>query len=176
MANIIGTNGNDTLVGTSDADKIKGLAGNDIIIGNGANDTLTGGGGNDRFIFTSDLNSQYETDIIITDFGGVGKGSNPSAAVIAEVDTLIFQGSGFTAQNLLLAQNGSTLEISFGGNSKLILQNFTLENLNNLSTVGNILFDGQISIQDSFDVVNANSTQQLSAGVSLTNNNFYVTG
>ncbi|MHC5615501.1 MAG: hypothetical protein ACYTXA_32165 [Nostoc sp.] len=38
----------------------------------------------------------------ITDFGGVGKGTNPTAAVIAEVDTLIFRGYGLTARNLLL--------------------------------------------------------------------------
>ncbi|WP_138504608.1 beta strand repeat-containing protein [Nostoc sp. PA-18-2419] len=160
MANIIGTNGNDTLVGTDDADRINGKAGNDIITGNAGNDTLTGGGGNDRFIYNSSFSSDYQTDII-SDFRGVGKGSNPSAAVIAEVDTLIFQGSGLTAQNLLLTQNGSNLEISFeGANSKVILQNFTLENFDNLSTVGNILFDGQINITDNFDVVNANSTQQ----------------
>src|SRR5690349_8512000 len=124
MANINGTSGNDTLVGTYDADKINGKAGNDIITANGGNDTLTGGGGNDRFIYDSFFSSENETDII-TDFRGIGKGSNPSAAVVAEVDTLIFQGSGLTAQNLLLTQNGSNLEISFsGGNNKVILQNF----------------------------------------------------
>ncbi|MEH2390507.1 MAG: calcium-binding protein, partial [Nostoc sp.] len=44
-------------------------------------------------------------------------------------------------------------------NDKVILQNFPLENLDNLSTLGNILFDGQSSIRDSFDVFDANSTQ-----------------
>jgi Ca2+-binding RTX toxin-like protein len=91
MANIIGTNGNDTLLGTDDADTIKGLAGNDIITGNDGNDTVTGGGGKDKFVYTDTSNYSnygdidYNTDII-TDFGGVGKGTNPTAGVIAEVD------------------------------------------------------------------------------------------
>ncbi|MEH1940676.1 MAG: hypothetical protein V7L01_10715 [Nostoc sp.] len=39
----------------------------------------------------------YDT---ITDFDGVGKCTNPSAAVIANVDTLQFTGSDLTASNL----------------------------------------------------------------------------
>ncbi|MDZ8259819.1 calcium-binding protein [Nostoc sp. ChiQUE01b] len=163
MANIVGTNGNDTLVGSDLADTINGLTGGDRITGNQDNDTLTGGGGQDKFVY----NLGDGTDAI-ADFGGVGIGKNPTSTVIAEVDTLIFQGAGLTARNLLLTQNGSNLEIGFEevANTKVILQNFTLENLNNLrkSTgasvdLGNILFDGQTNIQDSFDVFNANSTQ-----------------
>ncbi|WP_414513838.1 calcium-binding protein [Nostoc sp. PCC 9305] len=85
------------------------------------------------------------------------------------MDTLIFQGAGLTAKNLLLTQNANNLEITFSsvfGGRKLILQNFALENLDNLSLstgatvdLGNILFDGQTSITDSFDVFNADSTQ-----------------
>ncbi|MBD2520399.1 calcium-binding protein [Nostoc sp. FACHB-973] len=147
MANIIGTNGNDTLQGTSD------------------NDPLIGGGGNDKFVYNS--LGYYGTNAI-ADFGGVGKGTNPTAEVIAEVDTLVFTGTEFTAQNLLLTQNGTNLEISFQGlgSRKLVLQNFALENLDNLSKstgaavdLGNIVFDGQTSSTDSFDVFNANSTQ-----------------
>jgi Ca2+-binding RTX toxin-like protein len=78
MANIIGTKGNDTLSAY-------------------INDTLTGGGGNDYINITSTTT--------ITDFGGVGKGINPSVAVIGEVDTLRFF-SGYegylTTQNMLL--------------------------------------------------------------------------
>jgi Ca2+-binding RTX toxin-like protein len=181
MANIIGTNGNDTLRSADSADTINGLAGNDTIYtiygngANGVNDTLTGGGGQDKF-FDNDYLDYYgfAPNNIITDFGGVGKGTNPTAAVIAEVDTLEFQGNGFTAQNLLLTQNGNNLEISFESHpyktqffgAKVILQNFALENLDNLSKstgatvdLGNIVFDGQTSVSDSFDVFNANSTQ-----------------
>ncbi|MBN3962615.1 MAG: cadherin-like domain-containing protein [Nostoc sp. NMS8] len=84
-------------------------------------------------------------------------------------DTLKFQGAGLTAQNLLLTKNGSNLEVSFeniANSPKVILQNFALENLDNLrkSTgasvdLGNILFNGQTTIQDSFDVFDVNSTQ-----------------
>ncbi|MEH1974417.1 MAG: calcium-binding protein [Nostoc sp.] len=171
MANIIGTNGNDTLLGSSDSDTINGKVGNDIITASDGNDTLTGGGGNDEFVFYPFSRGTN----IITDFGGIGKGINPSAAVIPEVDTLNFQGNDdFSAENLLLTQNGNNLEISFEGDAYetrffgpiVILQNLALENLENLSKstgatidLGNIQFDGQTSITDGFDVFNANSTQ-----------------
>ncbi|MEH2113027.1 MAG: calcium-binding protein [Nostoc sp.] len=169
MANIIGTNGNDTLVGTNGADTINGNDnGNDTIPPtNDNNDILTGGGGKDKFVY--DMNyGGYSSTYTITDFGGVGKGVTPSAAVIAEVDTIQFQGdSYYSAKNLLLTQNGNNVEITFEDVfvTKVILQNFKLENLDNLPAtssrpaIGNILFDGQTSITDSFDVFNANSTQ-----------------
>ncbi|MBN3869603.1 calcium-binding protein [Nostoc sp. JL33] len=155
MAITIGTNGNDTLQGFSNQDFYDGVT------------TVTGGGGKDIFVYSEDIGY---LNSVITDFGGVGKGTNPTAAVIAEVDTLNFQNynSGLTAQNLILTQNGTSLEISFQGFifHKIILENFALENLDNLTkstgaTVnsGNILFDGQTTITDSFDVFNANSTQ-----------------
>jgi glycerophosphoryl diester phosphodiesterase len=48
--------------------------------------------------------------------------------------------------------------------NKVILQNFDLQNLDNLSkdgkkVIGNILFDGQTLITDNYDVFDANSTQ-----------------
>ncbi|MDZ8187750.1 MAG: calcium-binding protein [Nostoc sp. ChiSLP02] len=167
MANIIGTQGNDTLVGTDSTDTINGKAGNDIITTTYGNDTLTGGGGNDIFVYNSG-----DGTVTITDFGGVGQAINPTAAVIAEVDTIKFNTdnnavSDFTARNLVLTQNGSNLEISFGvvSDTKIILQNFKLEDLNNLKAsgtkpaIGNILFDGETSINDSFHFLDANSTQ-----------------
>ena len=151
-----GTNGADNLAGKNYNDIINAQAGNDTITGNQGNDILSGGGGKDKFVYN--LGDGVD---IITDFGGLGKGSNPSAAIIAEVDTLKFQGAGLTAQNLLLTQNGNNLEITFEGvaDDKVILQNFPLENLENVSAVGNILFNGQTSISESFDVFDANSTQ-----------------
>ncbi|OYD86969.1 calcium-binding protein [Nostoc sp. 'Peltigera membranacea cyanobiont' 213] len=155
--NILGTDYNDLIVGNS---------GNDTLSGGVGNDTLTGGAGNDEFVYNNDIYYNKNTDTI-TDFGGVGKGSNPSATVIASVDTLQFTSDGFTAQNLQLTQNGNNLEITFENlaNSKVILQNFKLENLDNLPAtssrpaIGNILFSGQTSVTDSFDVFDANSTQ-----------------
>ncbi|MEH2191333.1 MAG: calcium-binding protein [Nostoc sp.] len=152
MASIIGTNGNDTL---------------SLIDG----DTLIGGGSNDIY-YLNRLYGNTQT-FTITDFGGIGQGTNPTPGVIAEVDTLIFH-SGLTAQNLLLTQNGTNLEITFDDsyytysyyNPEVTLQNFALENLDNLSTstgatvdLGNIVFDGQTITTDSFDVFNADSTQ-----------------
>jgi Ca2+-binding RTX toxin-like protein len=161
--NIVGSNGNDTLSGGSGNDAIIGGAGNDILTGGADNDTLTGGVGNDKFVYEF---YNYGTDII-TDFGSVGKGSNASDAVIASLDTLQFTGGGLTAENLQLTQNGNNLEITFENDTynKVILENFKLENLDNLpatssqSAIGNILFDGETSITDSFDVFDADSTQ-----------------
>ncbi|MBD2533715.1 FG-GAP repeat protein [Nostoc flagelliforme FACHB-838] len=140
-----GTPGPDTFFGTPN-NNINGLI---------LEDTLTGNGGQDTFVFR--LNDGNN----ITDFGGIGKGSKPSAEVIANADILQFTGSGLTAQNLRLTQNGNNLEVTFenAGSTKVTLQNFQLENLDNLKAFGNILFDGQTSITDSFDVFNANSTQ-----------------
>jgi CSLREA domain-containing protein len=151
-----GTNGPDNLVGNSYGDIIDAEAGNDTITGNQGNDILTGGRGQDKFVHN--LGDGVDT---ITDFDGLGKGFNPSAAIIDELDTLKFQGTGLTARNLLLIQNGNNLEISFEGvaDDKVILQNFALENLDNLWSVGNILFNGQSTIKDSFDVFDANSSQ-----------------
>ncbi|MEH2025225.1 choice-of-anchor D domain-containing protein [Nostoc sp.] len=103
----------------------------------------------------------------IADFGGVGLGSNPPAAVIAKVDTLQFIGTDLTARNLQLTQNGNNLEVSFEnlGNTKVTLQNFNLEKLDNLAAsttrpaIGNIVFDGEASVAKSFDVIDAKSNQ-----------------
>jgi hypothetical protein len=158
----IGKGSTINLTGTAGTDTVFGTIGNNIIDGKAGNDTLTGNGGQDKFVFHSG-----DRNDIITDFGGVGKGSNPSAAVITNVDTLQFIGSSLTAQNLQLTQKGNNLEVTFENvaNSKVTLQNFKLENLDNLPaissrpTLGNILFDGQTSITDSFDVIDGNSTQ-----------------
>ncbi|MEH2246169.1 beta strand repeat-containing protein [Nostoc sp.] len=157
----IGSGSTINLTGTAGTDTLFGTIGNNIIDGKAGNDILTGNGGQDKFIFRlGDGND------IITDFGGVGKGLNPSLAV--NVDTLQFIGSGLTARNLQLTENGNNLEVTFENvtNTKVTLQNFLLENLDNLSKstgatvdLGNILFDGQTSIADSFDVIDANSTQ-----------------
>jgi hypothetical protein len=168
-ANLTGTAENDNgidnpaLVGTNCADTIDGKTGNDQITGKQGNDTLTGGGGQDQFIY-----SQGDGRDLITDFRGVGKVDNPSATTRAEVDTIRFQGAGFTARNLILTKAAANLEISFEGvaDAKVVLQNFQLENLENLrqpnntnAGLGNILFNGQTSIQDNFDVFDANSTR-----------------
>ncbi|WP_439343073.1 spondin domain-containing protein [Vacuolonema iberomarrocanum] len=117
---------------------------------------LEGSGGQNQF--TVSLNNTFT----INDFGGVGEGTSPSTNTTAEIDTIQFVGKGLTAQNLLLTQNGDDLYLSFDGidGTAAILRDFELTNLDNLpSGQGNILFDGDSTIQDSFDVVNADSSQ-----------------
>ncbi|MDJ0687515.1 MAG: calcium-binding protein [Xenococcaceae cyanobacterium MO_188.B32] len=153
---VLSQEGDDTIVGTSGDDTIDGGKGDDSLSGGqGGDDFLTGGGDADRFAI-----SAGEGTNTITDFGGVGRGANPPQAIIDEVDTLEFFGEGLIAENLLLTQNGPDLELTFVEveNTQVILQNFALENLDNLPQgIGNILFDGQQSIEDSFDVFNAES-------------------
>jgi Ca2+-binding RTX toxin-like protein len=102
--------------------------------------------------------------LILENFGGVGRGTDPSDETIAEVDTLKLSGEGLAARNMLFTLVERDLEITFEdiANTKLVLKDFSLENIDNLrrqtgATVdlGNILFDEQAEIQDSFDVFNA---------------------
>jgi hypothetical protein len=98
---------------------------------------------------------------VIKNFGGVGRGVNPDAETIHAVDTLQLSGTGLTADRMLLEQKGDDLKIGFENSElKIRIKDFLLENLDNLSTetwasitIGNILFDGQTTIQDSFDVI-----------------------
>ncbi|MEH2376558.1 choice-of-anchor D domain-containing protein, partial [Nostoc sp.] len=123
---------------------------------------LNGTDGNDTFVIR-----RGDGNYSIAGFGGVGIGSSPPAGVIAKVDTLQFIGTDLTARNLELTQNGNNLEVLFGNvdNTKVTLQNFNLENLDNLGAsttrpaIGNIVFDGEASVTKSFDVINANSNQ-----------------
>ncbi|MEH2176397.1 beta strand repeat-containing protein [Nostoc sp.] len=160
--NIASSNTSPNLTGTADADNLFGTPSNNIINGLTGDDTIKGNGGQDKFLFRLG-----DGDDTIADFGGIGKGTTPTSAAIANADTLQFKGSGLTAQNLQLTQNGNNLEVTFEkvAFTKVTLQNFKLENLDNLpesgsrTALGNILFDGQTNIADSFDVFDANSTQ-----------------
>ncbi|MEX0270037.1 choice-of-anchor I family protein [Leptolyngbyaceae cyanobacterium UHCC 1019] len=125
--------------------------------------TLLPNGARGQRSFEVDLGEQ----LTITHFGGVGRGVNPTAQTVAEADSLKFTGADLVARNLLLTQVGSDLELTFAGaeNTKVTLKDFQLDNLDNLQRrtgaaidIGNILFDGQIAIQDSFDVFDANAT------------------
>ncbi|MBE9181521.1 esterase-like activity of phytase family protein [Oculatella sp. LEGE 06141] len=104
--------------------------------------------------------SQDET-AVIDHFGSIGRGVQPSASNLAELDTLQFTGDNLTAQNLLLAQVGNHVELTFEGvaETTVVLTNVSLDSLDNLRqqtgasvNAGNILFDGQLQVQDSFDV------------------------
>lgn len=74
--------------------------------------------------------------IVIENFGGIGARDKQTLAVLAELDTLRFEGSGLTAQNLLLTQQGHDLVITFEQvfNTQVVLKNFWLESLDNYSS------------------------------------------
>ncbi|MGF1489340.1 MAG: calcium-binding protein [Prochloraceae cyanobacterium] len=119
------------------------------------------------YIFEIDSNSPQNTTIV--NFGGIGRGINPRSEVVAELDTLKFTGENFTASNLLLTQVDNNLIITFEGDNttQVTLENFQLENLDNIpktkanqTELGNIIFNNQNIIEDSFDVFNANSKQK----------------
>ncbi|MGL5880438.1 MAG: alkaline phosphatase [Xenococcaceae cyanobacterium] len=102
--------------------------------------------------------------VFIRDFTGVGNDSEISPVERAEADTIKFKGKGLTADKMLLTQQGSDLIIEFEGikDVRVVLQNFEIENLDNLTTgtgasvnLGNIIFEGENSISDSFDVASA---------------------
>jgi RTX calcium-binding nonapeptide repeat (4 copies) len=98
--------------------------------------------------------------VIIDNFGGVGTGTHPSSTIVSEVDTLKFTGVAFTPQNMLLNQIANDLVIEFAeaANTRIILRNFQLENLDNFlrpfasASLANIWFNGEGSTKDSFDV------------------------
>ncbi|MBE9030937.1 calcium-binding protein [filamentous cyanobacterium LEGE 11480] len=104
------------------------------------------------------------TTLDIVNFTGVGQGITPTAATLETLDTIQFNGTGLTAENLVLTQVGNELKLSFEGNrdTQVVLQDFVLDQLDNIPTnggVGNIIFDGESEIQDSFDVVNADDNR-----------------
>lgn len=105
---------------------------------------------------------------VIANFGGIGRGIEPPSQVVNRVDTLQFTGAEFTAENMLLKQQGKHLVITFEHSTipTVLLKNFALEDLDNLSTttgaklngvssLGNILFNGQSVVQDDFDVIDS---------------------
>ncbi|MGJ3247626.1 MAG: hypothetical protein ACFE0I_16315 [Elainellaceae cyanobacterium] len=100
----------------------------------------------------------------ILNFGGIGRGGNPSQSLINELDRLMFDGGGLTPDAMLLTQQGDDLLISFVGvdSVAVLLYDFDLDDLDNLSnfgdnqqSIGNIVFEGEDSVQNSFDVINS---------------------
>jgi hypothetical protein len=101
----------------------------------------------------------------IANFKGIGRGINPSAAVLADADTLKFSGVGLSARSMKLAQVGNNVEITFDNiaDTKVILQDLSLDELDNLTKAtvaavdfSNITF-GETTPIDSFDTLDSNS-------------------
>ena len=141
-----------------------------------ANSSLTAEISASRQILTSALDSPVRSylvsrgsqDVIIEGFHGVGVGVNPSELTIAKAGTITFRGEGLVAKSMLLTQQSDGLVITFEGvkDTKVTLKDFTLENLDNLQRstgatvdLGNLIFNGQTIVTDSFDVLNADSQQ-----------------
>jgi FG-GAP-like repeat/RTX calcium-binding nonapeptide repeat (4 copies) len=101
----------------------------------------------------------------IANFKGIGRGINPSAAVLADADTLKFSGVGLSARSMKLAQVGNNVEITFDNiaDTKVILQNLSLDELDNLTKATSAAVDfsnisfGETTPIDSFDVLDSNS-------------------
>jgi hypothetical protein len=100
----------------------------------------------------------------IAGFKGIGRGINPSAAVLADADTLQFTGLGLIAKNMLLSQVGNDVEITFEGvpDTKVVLLGIQVDALDNLTKAtgaavnfANILFTGDTAPQDSFDTLDS---------------------
>lgn len=114
--NIRGTTGNDYLNGGSGADTIKGGAGDDYIVGGLKKDVLTGGAGHDTFLFKMGDDLDKITDFT---FGANG-------------DTLIFSGNAavHSMADLTFTQVGADLNVRYGYNSTVVLQNHTFADVN----------------------------------------------
>jgi Ca2+-binding RTX toxin-like protein len=100
----------------------------------------------------------------IANFKGIGRGVNPSAAVLADADILKLSGIGLSARSMKLTQVGNDVEVTFDGitDTKIILQNLLLDELDNLTKAtgasvdfSNIIFDGETAPFDSFDVLDS---------------------
>lgn len=120
--------------------------------------TPDGAGGKNLFEFTRD-----DSLGLIVNFGGIGNSKTFSDNTIAESDILQFTGAGLTAENLMLIQRGTDVVVGFDGilDTQVLLKNINVEDLDNYLnnyTVGNILFNGETTIEDSFDVLDSDST------------------
>jgi Ca2+-binding RTX toxin-like protein len=100
----------------------------------------------------------------IANFKGIGRGVNPSAAVLADADILKLSGIGLSARSMKLTQVGNDVEVTFDGitDTKIILQNLLLDELDSLTKAtgasvdfSNIIFDGETAPFDSFDVLDS---------------------
>ncbi len=103
-------------------------------------------------------------NINITDFGGVGGGSNGEADLMPHHDTIKLEGDGLTAENMLLNYDGQNTVITFDGVEDVVitLDNFDFTDLDNLPAVQgwNIIFDGQEEGTDAYDVFNDHGAGQ----------------
>ncbi len=122
MADILGTDANDTLTGTEQSDRIFGLAGNDSLFGLSGDDNLSGDDGNDS-LFGGNGNDNLDggggNNFL---FGGNG---NDTISNRGSGDSFLFGGNGVDSlfggggNDSLFGENGNDDLIGFSGNDTL---------------------------------------------------------
>ncbi|MDZ8028558.1 MAG: calcium-binding protein [Nostoc sp. DedQUE11] len=120
MANIKGTNGDDTLNGTICNDLIQGLAGNDVLSGKGGKDTLDGGSGDDTLNSSSSAGNNRLKGGSEDDYLNISHSSGKNTLEGgSDNDTL--NGSYSFGNNVLSGDTGNdSLEINYSnGNNTL---------------------------------------------------------
>ncbi len=90
-----GRGGDDILYGGAGDDVLKGQGGKDVLAGGSGDDVLIGGGGRDTFVFEAGAGNDLVLDY-------------------HEGETLRFEGSEFSEENLNVTQQGDNVSIVFG--------------------------------------------------------------
>lgn len=134
MANIRGTNGNDTLLaGTAGDDVILGDAGNDTLRGAAGSDTLNGGAGNDVYLFNN-----------------FGEANGDTITVTAGDELRFSQAFDFVQNNSQLTSNGRPkITTSFVNGDTTFL---------NVDSNGDGNFDGFFQIKGAFNFVQSGNS------------------
>ena len=140
MANIIGTNSNNTLNGTASADTLIGRAGNDTLNGSGGNDRLNGGVGTDILNGSTGIDTADYSNLVIngTTYTGATAGvtvnlgltsaQNTGGAgtdTLKSIENLIGTNfadrlTGNSANTVLSGLAGNDTLLGGGGNDRLI--------------------------------------------------------
>ncbi|MCA6107773.1 glycoside hydrolase family 113 [Bradyrhizobium cenepequi] len=111
-----GDDGNDTLMGGTGHEVLYGGSGDDRLNG-GGNDTLSGGAGNDTFVFAPGFGKDAIVDFQNTD----------GAHDALQFDRTVFV--DFSALQSHMAQNGTSVVITFDANNSVEIRNTTVDQL-----------------------------------------------
>jgi Ca2+-binding RTX toxin-like protein len=112
-----GDDGNDTLLGGTGNEFLYGGSGDDRLNGGGGNDTLSGGAGNDTFLFNPSFGKDAIVDFQNTD----------GAHDVIQFDRTVF--ADFSAVQSHMAQNGTSVVITFDNNNSVEIRNTTLDQI-----------------------------------------------
>jgi hypothetical protein len=178
MADITGTNGNDTLTGTNSNDIVKGLNGNDKIIGSLGSDIIDGGTGKDILDYSKDFNIDnvsvefnstgniqarkvgfgFDTDQIanVEEFIGI---ANKSAVSFSSI-------SADTTSEIDIRNNRLTYYSQLTGNKTFSIKNFSAYSIFALEGRGRIIGS---DLNDSISIDSTNTTE-----ITTTSNNTIV--